>query len=89
MTGEMPEEFLVQQLGRMFAAYCARPRCGLTKAETYKLVCLECNEAHAKFNLFDPKGANCGMVTIATEDLHTFTGLNWKGLVQWPEEDGK
>ena len=81
MSEPLETRFLIE-LGKQLNAYIGRPRCGLTQATTYRLDCIERNEGHIKFNLLDPQGGNCGVITIRTEDLHTFTALNWKGKVR-------
>jgi len=61
----------------------------------YKINCTEWNSRHVKFNVFDPAGANCGRLTIATGDTRNFVKYSWNGYVSWegkfPEEvdDGK
>jgi hypothetical protein len=52
----------------------------------YKLYCVESNVMHVRFNLFDPKGANCGSLCVLTEDVENFLMNSWKGSINW---DGK
>jgi hypothetical protein len=52
----------------------------------FTLTCLESNTRHTKFNVFDPTGANCGTLTILTDDVVGFIQRSWKGNINW---DGK
>jgi len=38
----------------------------------YKIDCLEWNPQHVRFNVFDPFGANCGVLTILAKDVKNF-----------------
>lgn len=49
----------------------------------FKLSCVESNERHTIFNVFDPKGANCGRLTILTEDVINFLQHSWNGNIFW------
>lgn len=59
----------------------------------YKLVCMERNERHTRFVIFDrgtpgsvsekPTRANCGEIVIVNEDLEYFIKHNWNGDVEW------
>ena len=50
----------------------------------FKLSCTSWNDAHVKFNLFDPAGASCGQICIRTEDVEKFIhSRNWAGTIQW------
>lgn len=50
---------------------------------TWYLDCMESNERHTKFRLFDPQGANCGTLCIITTDVPEFIANKWNGDVQW------
>jgi hypothetical protein len=50
----------------------------------FKLVSVEINDQHTKFSLFDPAGANCGFITILSEDVPDFISQwNWNGTLEW------
>jgi len=49
----------------------------------YKLDCMEWNPRHVKFNVFDPTGANCGILTILTDDALNFVKYSWNGDISW------
>jgi hypothetical protein len=50
----------------------------------FKLRCEDSNEHHTKFTLFDAAGANCGRITVRTEDVWDLIGkFNWDGTVDW------
>ena len=49
----------------------------------YKLDCQEWNDRHVKFVVFDPKGANCGMLTVETQDVINFVQHSWGGDIFW------
>lgn len=49
----------------------------------YNLSCFDSNLQHTKFNMFDATGANCGRLTILTEDVVNFLTNNWKGNIDW------
>lgn len=48
----------------------------------YKISCLEWNELHIRFGVYDGKGAHCGVITIEASDVRTFL-QNWAGAVFW------
>jgi hypothetical protein len=49
----------------------------------YKLECKEFGDAHVKFQVYDPTGAGCGMLTIATDDVRNFLIYSWRGNILW------
>ena len=49
----------------------------------YKIDCLEWNPQHVRFNVFDPFGANCGVLTILAKDVKNFVTHSWKGDIFW------
>jgi hypothetical protein len=57
----------------------------------YKLSCTSSNAKHTTFQLFDrgtvvalsETPANCGTITVQTEDLLHFLGSCWKGDIFW------
>jgi len=49
----------------------------------YKLNCIEWNLRHVKFNVFDPIGANCGVLTISADDIINFVKYSWNGDIFW------
>lgn len=49
----------------------------------YKLSCTEWNQRHAKFNVFDRGGANCGQLCILAEDVINFVQNSWNGDIAW------
>lgn len=49
----------------------------------YKLDCFDWNTAHVVFRVFDPKGVNCGTVTVETEDVINFVTKSWGGHLCW------
>ncbi len=49
----------------------------------YKIDCLEWNLKHVKFIVFDPFGANCGMLTISVDDVINFVRNSWNGNIFW------
>lgn len=49
----------------------------------FKLDCVDWNETHVKFNVFDPRGANCGLLTISRADVINFVKYSWKGNIFW------
>ncbi len=49
----------------------------------YKLDCTEWNPQHVKFRVFDPTGANCGFLTVATDDVINFVKYSWRGNLFW------
>lgn len=54
--------------------------------DRYKIRCIDWNDQHVKFNVFDTKGANCGVLTIETKDVTNFVTQAWNGAIFW---DGK
>lgn len=52
----------------------------------FKITCVETNSQHTHFNVFDPHGANCGLLTFLTKDAEAFIKYSWNGDVDW---DGK
>jgi len=60
--------------------------------KSFLIRCENWNREHTKFSLFDPAGANCGFITIRTQDLSAFIDTkNWNGRIDWngklsPEE---
>jgi hypothetical protein len=53
--------------------------------------CEEWTKVHVRFSLFDPVGANCGVITLRVEDVLDFISkTNWNGGINWngriPEE---
>lgn len=56
----------------------------------YKLSCIESNDRHTTFYMFDrgervttnPTPANCGKIIILTDDLTHFLQC-WKGDIDW------
>jgi hypothetical protein len=55
----------------------------------FKLRCEAIGQVHARFTLFDPEHANCGVLTILTKDLSDFVYYSWKGRVDWNERARK
>ena len=58
----------------------------------FTLRCESYDHVHVKFSLFDPANANCGLITIRTEDVTDFIGKgNWEGAINWnkklPEDE--
>jgi hypothetical protein len=49
----------------------------------YKIDCIEWNPRHVKFNVFDPTGANCGVLTILADDVLNFVKNSWNGNIFW------
>lgn len=49
----------------------------------FKLDCMDANPAHVRFRVLDWLGANCGNLTIRTEDAVRFVAENWNGEVFW------
>lgn len=49
----------------------------------FSLDCVDWNSQHVKFRVFDRRGANCGEITILTEDVVEFVRDTWCGNVQW------
>lgn len=49
----------------------------------FKLRGDDIGSVHARFTLFDPEHANCGKLTIRTNDLSDFVYYSWKGRVDW------
>ena len=49
----------------------------------FKLSCREWNRSHVHFTVFDPVGANCGNITVRTEDALMFVSHSWDGIVEW------
>lgn len=49
----------------------------------YKLDCFEWNSQHVRFRVFDTKGANCGTLTVLTEDVFEFVQNSWNGDIVW------
>lgn len=49
----------------------------------YKLDCLEWNNRHVRFNVFDPSGANCGTLHVLAHDAINFVKHSWKGDIFW------
>ena len=49
----------------------------------YKLHCTGSNSRHTQFQVFDPKGANCGTLTVLTSEAMDFVKFSWTGEVFW------
>jgi hypothetical protein len=49
----------------------------------YKIHCIEWNPRHVKFDVYDPPGANCGTLTILTDDVLNFITNSWNGDIFW------
>ncbi len=49
----------------------------------FTLSCLSTNPTHTKFQIYDPHGANCGEITVLSEDAEKFVAFNWSGTVLW------
>ena len=49
-----------------------------------KLSCLDSNAGHTRFIVFDTHGANCGIITISTQEEDLIALLNsWSGPIEW------
>jgi hypothetical protein len=54
------------------------------EVKRFKLRCDSSNPQHMRFTLFDHTGANCGSITIRTEDAVAFhSKYNWNGDIDW------
>ncbi len=49
----------------------------------FKLSCISSNSRHTVFTVFDSRGANCGQLTVLTDDVILFVSRNWAGDVSW------
>ena len=49
----------------------------------FRLSCLEVNQRHTKFNVFDPHGANCGTLTLLTKEVKDFLRFDWNAEIDW------
>ena len=49
----------------------------------YKLSCISWNARHVAFAVFDARGANCGQVTVLTDDVADFVRYSWNGDIHW------
>jgi len=49
----------------------------------FKLSCTKWDSSHIWFNVFDATGANCGTITVLTDDVIDFVSKNWNGDVTW------
>lgn len=48
----------------------------------YTLRCYEWNLAHVKFNVYDPVGANCGVLITSVDHILSFMH-SWRGEIEW------
>ena len=48
----------------------------------WKLSCVEVNDMHIKWNLFDTHGVNCGTVTVLRTEVVDFL-QQWHGAIEW------
>lgn len=53
------------------------------KSMRFRISCIETNQRHTKFTLYDPHGANCGVITILTDDVRLFLQRSWNGDIFW------
>ena len=49
----------------------------------FKLRCEELGKVHGRFTVFDPSGANCGVITVRAADVADFVYHAWHGRVIW------
>jgi len=50
---------------------------------SFKLRCESRNANHTKFSIFDQTGANCGTLTVRSQDAEDFVRFDWNGDVDW------
>lgn len=55
----------------------------------YTLDCIDWNDQHVKFRVFDHTGANCGFLTILTRNVRNFVGRCWNSDIRWNDKAPK
>jgi len=49
----------------------------------FTISCKDTNPRHTTFAVYDFRGANCGTLTILTDDIPDFIQRSWNGNIQW------
>lgn len=55
----------------------------VTRQNPMTLRCDNVNDQHTQFTLIDWKRANCGVITILTDDVRRFMREVWRGNIDW------